>query len=114
REKQGHTLQTTALVNEAYFKLVDQKNVRWQNRAHFFGIAAQIMRRILVDHAKHRNRIKRGSGDQKISLDETAYIPYPRDAELIKLDEALNSLSTFDPQMSRIVEMKFFGGLTTE
>jgi len=113
-EKTGHTLQTTALVNEAYCKLVDQKNVQWQNRAHFFGIAAQAMRRILVDHARGRLRMKRGGAAQKISLDESAFIPQPEVEQLISLDDALSRLAEFDPQKSRIVEMKFFGGLSME
>ena len=114
RENAGHTLQTTALVNEAYCKLVDQKNVQWQNRAHFFGIAAQAMRRILVDHARSRSRLKRGGDAKKISLDESALIPQPEVKELISLDDALTRLAQFDPQKSRIVEMKFFGGLSME
>src|SRR5437870_10087783 len=111
RENPGHTLQTTALVNEAYCKLIDQKNVQWQNRAHFFGIAAQAMRRILVDHARSRIRLKRGGAAKKISLDESALIPQPEMKELISLDDALTRLAEFDLQKSRIVEMKFFGGL---
>jgi len=114
REDPGHTLQTTALVNEAYCRLVEQKDVRWQNRAHFYGIAAQLMRRILVDHARNRVRAKRGGTAQKISLDETAVIPQPQSPQLILLDDALTHLAEFDPQKSRIVELKFFGGLTTE
>ena len=114
REHPGHTLQTTALVNEAYCKLIDQKNVQWQNRAHFFGIAAQAMRRILVDHARSRLRLKRGGAVNKISLDESALIPQPEMKELISLDDALTRLGEFDPQKSRIVEMKFFGGLSME
>ncbi len=114
REKPGHTLQTTALVNEAYCKLVNQKNVRWQNRAHFFGIAAQLMRRILVDHAKGQARAKRGGGLPKISLDDNTLLSPERSAELVVLDDALKRLAQFDPQKSRIVEMKFFGGLTNE
>jgi len=114
RENQGHTLQTTALVNEAYCRLIEQKDVRWQNRAHFYGIAAQLMRRILVDHARSRRRAKRGGGAEKISLDETAVIPQPQSSQIILLDDALTRLAEFDPQKSRIVELKFFGGLTTE
>lgn len=114
RERSGHTLQTTALLNEAYEKLVGQKNVQWKNRAHFFAIAAQIMRRILIDHAKTRLRVKRGGGNLKISLDEVALVSEPRAEELIALDIALNELATLDPQKSRIVEMKFFGGLNME
>ena len=113
RESEGHTLQTSALVNEAYLRLIDQKNVRWQNRAHFFGIAAQLMRRILVDHARSRSRLKRGGQIQKLSLDEQAVIAKEA-AEVIALDEALKNLAEMDPRKSQIVEMKFFGGLTTE
>ncbi len=114
REKLGHTLQTTALVNEAYCKLVDQRNVHWRNRAHFFGIAAQFMRRILIDHARGHARAKRGSAQTKISLDEFALMPEQQAKELISIDEALTRLAEFDPLKSRIVEMKFFGGLTIE
>ena len=114
REDPGHTLQTTALVNEAYCRLIEQKDVRWQNRAHFHGISAQLMRRILVDHARSRVRAKRGGAAQKISLDETAVIPQPQSSQMILLDDALTRLAQFDPQKSRIVELKFFGGLTTE
>jgi RNA polymerase sigma factor (TIGR02999 family) len=114
RENSGHTLQTTALVNEVYCKLIDQKNVGWQNRAHFFGIAAQLMRRILIDHARRRLRKKRGGAEKKIVLDETSIVPQKQAGELIFLDEALIRLGQFDPRKSRIVEMKFFGGLTTE
>lgn len=113
-ERRGHTLQTTALLNEAYEKLVDHKNLQWQNRAHFFAIATQIMRRILIDHARKRLRMKRSDGLQKISLDEVALVSQPRAEELISLDAALNQLATLDPQKSRIVEFKFFGGLTME
>jgi len=114
REDPGNTLQTTALVNEAYCRLIEQKDVRWQNRAHFYGIAAQLMRRILVDHARSRVRAKRGGAAQKISLDETAVIPQSPSSQIILLDDALTHLAQFDPQKSRIVELKFFGGLTTE
>jgi RNA polymerase sigma factor (TIGR02999 family) len=113
-ENPGHTLQTTALINEAYCKLVDQRKVHWQNRAQFFCIASRVMRRILVDHAKKRACIKRGGAAQKISLDETAVIPERRSTELILLDDALRRLANFDPKKSRIVEMKFFGGLSME
>ncbi len=114
RERPGHILQTTALVNEAYCKLVDQKNVHWRNRAHFFGIAAQLMRRILIDQVRSSASAKRGSGLTHISLDEAALIPHQQAAELISIDEALTRLAEFDPLKSRIVEMKFFGGLTIE
>jgi RNA polymerase sigma factor (TIGR02999 family) len=114
RGSQGNTLQTTALVNEAYCKLVNQKNVRWQNRAHFFGIAAQLMRRILVDHARGQSRAKRGGGVPNISLDDSTLLSPERSAEWVVLDDALKRLAEFDPQKSRIVEMKFFGGLSNE
>lgn len=113
-ERPGHTLQTSALVNEAYCKLVDQRKATWQNRAQFFCIASQLMRRILVNHAKKRACLKRGGAAQKISLDETAIMPERRSADLILLDDALRRLANFDPKKSRIVEMKFFGGLSTE
>jgi len=114
RESPGHTLQTSALVNEAYLRLIEQKSVHWQNRAHFFGIAAQLMRRILVDHARRRQYAKRGGAAQKVSLDEAAMAPQDRAAELVALDEALAQLAAMDERKGRIVEMKFFGGLTTE
>jgi RNA polymerase sigma-70 factor, ECF subfamily len=113
RESQDHTLQTSALVNEAYLRLVDQKSVQWQNRAHFFGVAAQLMRRILVDHARSRLRAKRGGRAQMVSLAEQA-IMSEEVAEVIALDEALSSLAELDLRKSHIVEMKFFGGLTNE
>jgi RNA polymerase sigma factor (TIGR02999 family) len=113
RESQGHTLQTSALVNEAYLRLIDQKSVRWQNRAHFFGVAAQLMRRILVDHARSRSRAKRGGGAQMVSLAGQAVMS-KEVADVIALDEALKNLAEMDPRKSQIVEMKFFGGLTTE
>ena len=113
RESQGNTLQTSALVNEAYLRLIDQKSVEWQNRAHFFGVAAQLMRRILVDHARSRSRAKRGGGAQMVSLVEPAAVSKEA-AEVIALNTALDDLAEFDPRKSRIVEMKFFGGLTTE
>jgi RNA polymerase sigma factor (TIGR02999 family) len=113
RESQDHTLQTSALVNEAYLRLVDQRSIQWQNRAHFFGVAAQLMRRILVDHARSRSRAKRGGGVQMVSLDEQAVMS-KEVAEVIALDEALKRLAELDSRKSQIVEMKFFGGLTNE
>jgi RNA polymerase sigma-70 factor (ECF subfamily) len=113
REGQDHTLQTSALVNEAYMRLVDQKNVQWQNRAHFFGVAAQLMRRILVDHARSRSRVKRGGGAQMVSLADQAGVSKEAE-EVIALDDALTNLAEMDLRKSQIVEMKFFGGLTTE
>lgn len=114
RENAGHTLQTTALVNEAYLRLVDQNRVRWQNRAHFFGIAAQMMRRILVDYARKRRYAKRGGEQLKVSLAEAGGLSDERAADIAALDEALKSLAEIDPQQSRVVELRFFGGLTIE
>jgi RNA polymerase sigma factor (TIGR02999 family) len=113
REDPGHTLQTTALVNEAYCKLVDQKKVRWQSRVHFFSIASQLMRRILIDHARTRATAKRGGGDSNLTLDEAAIIG-EQAPQLLVLDDALKRLSEMDPRKGRIVEMKFFGGLKEE
>lgn len=114
RERPGHTLQTTALVDEAYVRLVNRKEVRWQNRAHFFAIAAQLMRSILVDHARSHAYAKRGGGARKIELDEATVVSQERAAEVVALDDALKELASFDPQQSRIVELRFFGGLTIE
>ena len=112
RERPGHTLQTTALVNEAYLRLVDQTRTRWQNRAHFFAVAAQIMRRILLNHARDRAAGKRGSGGKKLALDNVAVISDEHAAELLALGEALDCLEKLDPRKSRIVELRYFGGLT--
>ncbi len=112
RERAGHTLQTSALVNEAFLRLVDQRNVKWNNRAHFFAIAAQMMRRILVDYARSQLYAKRGAGALHLSLDEAGLISNEPSAEVTALDEALNKLEEFDPQQARVVELKFFGGLT--
>jgi RNA polymerase sigma factor (TIGR02999 family) len=114
RESPGHTLQTSALVNEAYLRLIDQRNVQWQNRAHFFGIAAQLMRRILIDHARSHHYAKRGGGALRVSLDEAAAVTEARAAELLAVDEALEKLTTMDARKGRIVELRFFGGLTEE
>ncbi len=114
RERPGHTLQPTALVHEAYLRLVDQTQVRWQNRAHFFGIAAQMMRRILVDHARGHNAEKRGSDFQKISLDENLDVAGERATDLVALDDALNRLAAIDAQKARLVELRYFGGLSVE
>jgi RNA polymerase sigma factor (TIGR02999 family) len=116
-ERPGHTLQSTALVHEAYVKLVDQRRVDWQNRAQFFGLAAQAMRRILVDHARARSREKRGSGAPLVALDAVQPVAAEADvhpADAIALDRALEKLETFDPGQARIVELRFFGGLTVE
>lgn len=114
RERSGHTLQTTALVNEVYFRLVDQKHVHLQNRAHFFAISAQLMRRILVDHARSHQSAKRGGGAQQVSLDEGAVLAQEQAADLIALDDALLNLAAIDERKSRIVELRFFGGLSVD
>lgn len=114
KERPDHTLQTTALVNEAYLRLVDQRAVKWQNRAHFFAIAAQMMRRILVNHAKSRTRAKRGGHGVKVPLEEAAIFSDERAAEFLALDEALKALAAIDPRKSEVVEMRYFGGLTVE
>jgi len=114
RERPGHTLQTTALVHEAYLKLIDQKDTRWQNRDHFFAIAAQAMRRLLIDSARKHIAAKRGGVAENLPLDEALDIPIEPDPILLPLDEALDALEKFDPQQSRIVELRFFGGLTIE
>jgi RNA polymerase sigma factor (TIGR02999 family) len=114
RERKGHTLQTTALINEAYLRLVDQKHVHWANRSHFFGISAQIMRRILIDHARRYDYAKRGGGAQRISLDEAAIVAKQRGRTLLMLDEALKSLAKIDPRRSQVVELRYFGGLNNE
>ena len=112
RERAGHTLQTSALVNEAYIKLIDQHAVRWQNRAHFFAISAQMMRRILVDHARRKKYAKRGAGAIHVSLTNADAIKAGPDAEVTALDEALTRLESLDMQQAKIVELRFFGGLT--
>lgn len=113
-ERPGHTLQTSALVNEAFIRLVDQKDVDWQNRAHFFGLAAQMMRRILVDHARSRQYLKRGGDPRQVSFDETMMVSHERVDEVIALDDALKNLAQFDQRKSQIVELRFFGGLSIE
>ena len=114
RERREHTLQTTALIHEAYLRLVDQKNVRWQNRAHFFGIAAKLMRQILVDHARKHDAAKRGGMDIKLSLEEAMVMSEGPDMNLVALDEALTRLATIDPRKGRTVELRYFGGLSME
>jgi RNA polymerase sigma factor (TIGR02999 family) len=114
RERPGHTLQTTALVHEAYLRLVDQRSVNWQNRAQFFGIAAQMMRRILINHAKDRHAKKRQGYAARVSLDDAVSFFEQRELDLVALDEALNGLALLDPQQTQIVELRFFGGLTIE
>ena len=112
RERAGHTLQTSALVNEAFLRLVDQRNVKWNNRAHFFAIAAQMMRRILVDYARSHLYAKRGAGAVHVSLDHAQLVSNEPAADVAALDEALTMLESIDPQQARVVELRFFGGLT--
>ena len=114
RERKGHTLQTTALINEAYVRLVDQRNVQWANRSHFFAISAQIMRRILIDHARRQTYAKRGGGARQVSLEETAVVVQDDLSEFVRLDEALKSLAELDPRRSQVVELKYFGGLNND
>lgn len=114
QEKQNHTLSSTALVHEAYLKLVNQKDVNWQNRAHFFGVASQMMRRILVDHARHDAYAKRGGGGLTLALEEAIATPRRREVDLVALDDALDSLAKLDERQSRMVELRFFGGLSIE
>jgi RNA polymerase sigma-70 factor (ECF subfamily) len=114
RERPGHTLQTSALVNEAFVRLIDQRDVRWQNRAHFFGIAAQMMRRILVDYARTRAYQKRGGNAHRVTLDEALLVSPDRSAEVVALDEALKTLAGMDRRKSQLVELRFFGGLSIE
>jgi RNA polymerase sigma factor (TIGR02999 family) len=114
RERPDHTLQTTALIHEAYLRLVDQKDVRWQNRAHFFGVAAQLMRRILVDHARKDRALKRGGPAVKLPLEEAEVVSGSTDVNLVALDQALTKLAAMDERKSRVVELKYFGGLTAE
>jgi len=113
RERPGHSLQTTALVNEAYMRLVDYRRMQWQNRAHFFAVSAQLMRRILVDHARRHN-LKRGAGTQHVALEEAALVGGGRDANLVALDDALKTLGRLDPRKVQVVEMRFFGGLSVD
>jgi RNA polymerase sigma factor (TIGR02999 family) len=113
-ERADHTLQATALVHEVYLKLVQHQSIDWQNRAHFFGIAAQVMRHILVDHARGHGREKRGAGQQLVSLEEAFVFSPEKSTELLKVDESLQRLAKLDPRQGRIVELRFFGGLTVE
>src|SRR6185503_12082574 len=113
-ERRDHTLQATALINEAYMRLVDQRDVQWQNRAHFFGIAAQLMRRILVDYARTQKAAKRGGDRQKVALEDAGNLFEQKDRDLLALDDALNSLAAIDEQKTRIIELRFFAGLTVE
>ena len=114
RERKNHTLQPTALVNEAFMKLIDQRNVQWQNRAHFFGIAAQAMRRIVIDHARARQRVKRGGVQQAVTLDEAMIASESRSIDVLALDEALSRLAALDPRQAKIVELRYFAGLSVE
>ena len=114
REDERHTLQPTALVNEVYLRLVDRRRVQWKNRAHFLGFSAQLMRRILVDHARGRQTNKRGQGSRPLSIDALVDLPEQRDLEVLLVDEALNTLAEQDPRQARIVEMRFFAGLSHE
>ena len=114
RESPGHTLQTSALVNEAFLRLVDQRHVQWQNRAHFFGIAAEMMRRILVDYARSRKYAKRGGGARALSLDEGLIVSDERNAEVIAVHEALEEMAKFDARKAKVVEFRFFGGLSID
>jgi len=112
RERPGHTLQTTAVIHEVYLRLVDQKRVEWRDRAHFFGLAARLMRQILVDHARRKRVVKRGGGQVAISLDKAPFLTNGREPDLLKVDEALRSLEEEKPELARLVELRFFGGLT--
>jgi RNA polymerase sigma factor (TIGR02999 family) len=114
REDPAHTLQTSALINEAYLRLVDQRSIEWQDRAHFFAVAAQVMRHILIDHARRHQAAKRGAGAFHVALDEAETVSENRAAEFVALDDALTKLATIDERKSRIVELRFFGGLTVE
>ena len=114
RERPGHTLQTSALVNEAFVRLIDQRDVHWQNRSHFFGIAAQMMRRVLVDYARSRQYQKRGGDVVQVSLNENLIVSNEQTAEVVALDDALKSLATFDQRKCQIVELRFFAGLSIE
>ena len=114
RERPGHTLQTTTLLDDAYLQLADKNHPQWQNRAHFFAAAAQLMRRIMVDHARQRQALKRGGGAIRVTLDEAAAVTQTRAAELLALDEALEKLASFDDRKAQVVEMRYIGGLTME
>jgi RNA polymerase sigma-70 factor, ECF subfamily len=114
RERAGHTLQTTALVNEAYLRLIGTREISWQDRAHFFALSAQVMRRVLADHARGHGRAKRGGAVKKLSLEESLAIPAGRDTNIVELDDALNSLAAADVRKAKTVELHFFGGFTVE
>lgn len=112
QERGGHTLQTTALVNEAYVRLVGGQKIEWQNRAHFYGVVAQVMRHVLIDHARRLQHIKHGGDRERVSLEDVAALPQERAAELLALDEALSELARLDPRKARVVELRYFGGLS--
>jgi RNA polymerase sigma factor (TIGR02999 family) len=114
RQRPGHTLQTTALVNEAYLRLIDSSRVQWQNRAHFFAVSATLMRRILVDFARERQNLKRGGAAERVSLNEALVVAPERGADLLALDEALNRLAALNPRQAQVVELRYFGGLNEE
>jgi RNA polymerase sigma factor (TIGR02999 family) len=114
QERPGHTLQATALVNEAYLRMVDVNRMRWQNRAHFFAVSAQMMRRILVEFARRRHRDKRGGDVPRVTLDEAIEVPADRTTDLVALDDALGTLAAMDPRLGQVVELRFFGGLSVE
>jgi RNA polymerase sigma-70 factor (ECF subfamily) len=114
RERMGHTLQATALVNEAFMRLIDARQVQWQDRAHFLGISARLMRRVLVDHARTRDARKRGDGEYKVALDENIAAPDAPGVDLVDLDRALDALAALDERKSRVIEMRFFGGMSVE
>jgi RNA polymerase sigma factor (TIGR02999 family) len=114
RERPGHTLQTSALVNEVYLRLVDSSHVRWQNRAHFFAVSAQLMRRVLVDFARGRNNLKRGGDVRRVSLDEALLVSHEHGTDLVALDDALKALASLDARQGQVVELRFFGGLSVE
>ena len=114
RERPEHTLQTSALVNEAYLRMIDQKHVDWQNRAHFFAVAASVMRHLLVDHARARGRVRRGADPQQVSLDEAALVSEQKGEELLALDEALTKLAAIDARKVKVVELRYFSGLSAE
>ncbi len=114
RERSGHTLQTTALVNEVYLRLVDIHQIQWQDRVHFLTMAAQLMRRILVDHARRRGYLKRGGGEEPVPLDELAIVSTGRSSHFVVIDDALNTLAKRDARKAKVVEMRFFGGLSVE
>src|SRR5688572_5312920 len=114
RERDGHTLETTALVNEAYLRLVGGQHIEWQNRAHFFAVTAQVMRHVLIDHARRRHYTKRGGEAQQVSLEDASGMSHQRAAELVALDEALDELAKLDPRKGRVVELRYFGGLSLE